>query len=166
MNRIRFLIAAVAAGGALLSGGCLSTPKTVEAPAVARFVVEAGDGQPGVVLTLPVSGVSVRVQPKPVISEFDVASVAEAQVELGRCLAFRFTPGAARDLYRLSASHLGSRLVLVINGQPVGARVLDRAIDGGVLFIFAELPDDALPALVQDLNRTTAALQAQAAKAK
>jgi hypothetical protein len=35
-----------------------------------------------------------------------------------------------------------------------------------VLFIFAELPDDALPALVQDLNRTTAALQAQAAKAK
>ncbi|MFZ9682752.1 MAG: hypothetical protein ACO3DQ_06060, partial [Cephaloticoccus sp.] len=104
--------------------------------------------------------------PKPVLSEFDVAGVAEADVELGRCLAFRLTPGAARDLYRLSAAHLGSRLVLMINGQPVGARVLDRAIEGGVLFIFAELPDDALPALVQDLNRTTAALQSQAAKAR
>lgn len=152
-------------GLALLSA-CSTPPKPMPESVVARFVLEASEGQAAVNVTLPVSGVSIRAQPKPVITEFDIAGVAEAQVEMGRCLAFRLTGRASRDLYRLSVAHLGSRLILVIDGQSIGARVIDRAIEGGVIFIFAEMPDEFLPRLVENLNHTVALLQAPAEKSR
>jgi hypothetical protein len=151
-------------GGALLSAGC-QHPRAPESPtAVARFLIEADADSAGVIVTLPASGVQVRTGPKPVITEFDLTGVAEVQVDLGRCLLFQLTPAAARDLYRLSAQNLGRRLVLLINGQALGARVIDRPLEAGALFIFVEVPDDALQTMVEDLNRTTAWLQQEAAR--
>lgn len=164
------LISFSAWGLALMSllalSACNSTRKVEPTSAVARFVIEADAGQPAVTLVLPVSGVTLRVQPKPVITEFDIIGVAEAQVEMGRCLAFRLSGSAARDLYRLTGTNIGSRLVLLVDGQPLGARVIDRPMEGGVIFIFAEVPDANLPELVKNLNHTVALLQEQVAKAR
>lgn len=166
MNRIlRRLTGGLLAAALVLLAGC-NSPRATPQTAVARFVLEADAAQAGVTATLPVSGVSVRVLPKPVITEFDIVGVAEAQVEMGRCLAFRLSGSAARDLYRLSVANLGSRLVLLIDGQTIGARVIDRAIEGGVIFIFAEVPDADLPRLVENLNSTVAILQEQIAKSR
>lgn len=167
MKRLRnFPVWTLALLSLLVFPACNSTRKVEPVSTVARFVIEADAGQPAVNVALPVSGVVLRVQPKPVITEFDIVGVAEAQVEMGRCLAFRLTGSAARDLYRLTGSNIGSRLVLVVDGQPLGARVIDRPIEGGVIFIFAEMPDAELAELVANLNTTAVLLQEQAAKAR
>ena len=167
MKRLRNFSAWMLALPGLFALPACHSPRNVEpVPAVARFVIEADAGQPAVTVALPISGVALRVQPKPVITEFDIVGVAEAQVEMGRCLAFQLSGSAARDLYRLTGSNIGSRLVLVVDGQPLGARVIDRPIEGGVIFIFAEVPDSKLAGLVSNLNNTAALLQEQAAKAR
>ncbi|MCF7687238.1 MAG: hypothetical protein K9M98_08470 [Cephaloticoccus sp.] len=147
----------------LLMGGCFNPPAEPRPLVIARFLIEASATQAAIPVTLPVSGVKVRVIPKPVLTEFDILSVAEAQVDMGRCMLFRVTAPAARDLYRLTASQVGRRLVLVLNGQPVGARVIDRPVEGGMLFIFLELPAVALPQLADDLNYTAGKIQQEAA---
>jgi hypothetical protein len=148
----------------MLMGGCVHQPLETHALVIARFLIEADATQTAIQVTLPLSGVAIRVAPKPVITEFDITSVAEAQVDLGRCVLFRLSNSAARDLYRLTATNIGQRLVLVLNGQPVGARVVDRPIEGGMLFIFLELPDETLGQLVDDLNFTTGKVQEEVAR--
>jgi len=148
----------------LLMGGCASPPADSRPLVIARFLIEANASQAAIPVTLPVSGVRVRIIPKPVLTEFDILSVAEAQVDMGRCMLFRVTAPAARDLYRLTASQVGRRLVLVLNGQPVGARVIERPLEAGMLFIFLELPDAALPQLADDLNYTAGKILQEAAR--
>lgn len=139
----------------LALAGCQSPVVREGEPVVARFWLEAETGRT-VEVALPVSETKIRVLARPVISEFDIVNVELAQVELGLCLMFQMTPGAARDLYRLSASNQGRRLVLFLNDEPAGARVIERPIEGGVLYTFVELPDAELPALVQSLKQTAA----------
>lgn len=124
----------------------------------ARFFLESTRDGAGNA-TLPRSDVTISILPKPVITEFDLASVEIAEVELGRCLMFQLTPAASRDLYRLTASRLGQRLVLFLDGQAVGARRIDHAIEDGALLIFVEKPDEALTGLVKSLRATIATLQ-------
>ena len=81
------------------------------------------------------------------------------EVELGRCLMFKLTPAAARDLYRLSVQSQGRRLVLVVNGAPLGARRIERPFDDGTVLIFAEINDTELPALVGNMRKSSAELQ-------
>ena len=140
-----------------LAGCATSTPKGPP-PMVARFFVEAANTG-GTTLVLPTSGVQIAVNAQPVLSEADIVAVELARVDLGPCLMFQVAPGATRDLYRLTASHQGRRLVLMINGGPVGARRIDGPIADGVLFIFVEVPDAALPRLVEELKRGVAAVQ-------
>ena len=164
MPRINHVFFCFLLGGALLLAGCQHR-RAPEAPtAVARFLIETETDSAAVVVTLPTSGVRVRAVPKPVITEFDLTGVVEVQVDLGRCLLFQLTPAATRDLYRLSAQNLGRRLVLLINGQALGVRVIDRPLEAGMLFIFLEVPDSELKTMVEDLNRTTTWLQREAAR--
>lgn len=143
--------------------GCQTKPKKDFVPVIARFVLEANSGRTSE-LVLPVSGVKIQVMPKPVFSEFDLVNVEEAQVELGRCLLFQLSPAAGRDLYRLSAANQGRRLVLLLDGRAVGARVIERPLEGGEIFTFVEIPDAELPVLVERLKRTTQELRREAAK--
>jgi hypothetical protein len=115
-------------------------------------------------VALPQSEVRVAVAPKPVLTEFDFADVEMAEAELGRCLAFRLTPEASRDLYRITASHQGRRLVLMVNGAALGARRIEAPATDGVVMIFAEVPDAELPALTRGLQQTTAEIRRQARK--
>ncbi|HRI81521.1 MAG TPA: hypothetical protein PLF88_03735, partial [Opitutaceae bacterium] len=117
-----------------------------------------------VAMQLPVSESVIRVAARPVISEFDIVNVELAEVELGRCLMFQLTPGAARDLFRLSASNQGRRLVLMLNDRPAGARLIEQPIEGGVLYTFVERPDEALTEIVRGLKQTAATVRREAGR--
>jgi hypothetical protein len=156
---MKFPVALLCGLGLLLVGGC----RTTEAPrdfklTVARFFLEAtnGDGTP---LTLPQSRVNLSVNSKPVLTEGDILHVEVVQVELGKCLMFQLSPTATRDFYRMSVSHHGRRLVLVVDGRALGARRIDGAITNGVVYVFAEVPDAELPALVENLKKSSASFQ-------
>jgi hypothetical protein len=143
----------------LAGGGCASTEKPKDyVTTVARFFLESGsDG--GVPATLPKSGVTLRLNPQPVITEGDIVKVDLVQVDLGKCLLFHLTPAGVRDFYRLSVTHQGRRLALQLDGVVVGARRIDGPITNGMIFVFVELPDEALPVLVENLRKTSAAVQ-------
>lgn len=151
--------AAIFFAACLLLAGCASTETPQDyTRTVARFYLENtnNDGTP---VTLPRSAVSLMLNPKPVITEGDITNVELVQVELGKCLLFQLTPAGVRDFYRLSVAHQGRRIALQINGTVVGARRMDGAITNGVIYVFAEVPDEALPALVENLKKTSAAVQ-------
>lgn len=147
----------------LTLAGCQAVPPKAAVSERARFFLEAS-GDPWEVVILPQSGAQIAVQPKPVFTELDIVNVEIAQVELGQCLVFQFTSAAARDLARLTAANPDRRLVLTLGGVPFGARHYSRPLDRGVLFIFVEVPDAALPALVASLKETCAALLPAAVK--
>jgi hypothetical protein len=141
-------------GAVLALGGCMSRKEKPAPPLVARFHLELKPGEAGVSLDLPRSGLTIGVQRKPVLVEYDIANAEVAQVELGRCLLVQLRPAAANDLYRLTVSAMGRRLVLLLNDQPVGARRIDQTIADGNLLIFLEVPDEDLPAIVGRLRNT------------
>lgn len=143
----------------LVVGGCGSAggPRDF-APVRARFFLESAAAQ-NLAVTLPQSGVQIALNAQPVLTEGDILDVELVQVDLGKCLAFQLTPAAARDLYRLSGSHQGRRFVLLLDDRPVGARRIDGALGEGVLLVFVELPDEALPKLVADLKRSAVEIQ-------
>ncbi len=163
---MKFLFPILALGAAALVGaGCGTSKKPLDyTPQAARFYLESasGDGTP---LRLPHSGVNLAVNSKPVITEGDIANVDLVQVELGKCLYFQLTPTASRDFYRMSVTHQGRRLALVIDGVALGARRIDGPITIGVIFVFAEVPDEDLPKLVENLKKSAAALQKELSKA-
>jgi hypothetical protein len=146
------------------SVGCQSAnvPRDYK-PTQVRFFLESGSGD-GTPLTLPQSGVHLTVNSKPVIAEGDIVNVELVQVELGKCLLFQLTPPATRDFYRMSVTHQGRRLVLVVNDEALGARRLDGAITNGVVFVVVEIPDAALPALVENVKKTSVAMQRELAR--
>ncbi|HWA85859.1 MAG TPA: hypothetical protein VG710_06530 [Opitutus sp.] len=153
---------ALASFSLLLAAGCASHARRDGPPAIARFFLES-PASDRAAATLPISGVRIAIAPKPVITEFDIVNVEIAQVELGKCLVFQLAPAAARDLYRLTASNQGRRLVLVLDGAAIGARMIERPLEDGAIFTFVELPDEKLPALVAGLKRTSVELQRAAA---
>lgn len=148
---------------ALMFAGCQTTEKKDYTPTLARFFLEEADART-VSVSLPQSGVRVTIGPKPVFTEGDIVNVELMQVELGKCLMFQFTPAAARDLYRVSGSNQGRRLVLFLNNVVVGARRMEMPLSEGRVFVFVELEDSALPALVENLKKTSVALQRAAAR--
>ena len=160
MNRIALLIVA----GAVLLSGCQSSKKPLDyTPMQARFFLEAphADGMP---IMLPQSGVRVSVNGMPVITEGDIMNVELVQVDLGKCLLFQLTPSATRDFYRLSVSHQGKRIVVIVNGEPLRARRIDGPITNGALFVFIERPEAELPLLVENLKKSSVALQRELAR--
>ncbi|HEY0946058.1 MAG TPA: hypothetical protein VGD81_12355 [Opitutaceae bacterium] len=149
---------------AFLAGGCRSSAKRDYTPTLARFMIEARESEAGEAVTLPQSGVQITVLRKPVVAEFDIVNVEVAQVALGQCLLFQLTSSAARDLYRLTGSNQGRRLVLMLDGAPVGARRIDGAWSDGTILVFAEVPDSELGALVTSLKRTSADIQKEVSR--
>lgn len=142
----------------LFSPACQNKKTQKEPPLLARFYLELKPGEPGVAVDLPQSGLTIGVQRKPVLVEYDILNAEVAQVELGRCLLVQLSPAAANDLYRLTVNSLGRRLVLLLNDQPVGARRIDEAIADGNLLLFLEVPDADLPQIVRRLKATAGEL--------
>ncbi len=150
-------------GFLLTLAGCQSPTSVDHTLTVARFFLEEAAART-VSATLPQSGVRVMIGPKPVLTEGDIVNVELMQVELGKCLMFQLTPAAARDLYRISGSNQGRRLVLFVNDVAVGARRMEGPLAEGRVFVFVEMADAALPDLVENIKKTSVALQRAAAR--
>ncbi|MCX6951549.1 MAG: hypothetical protein NTV51_05100 [Verrucomicrobia bacterium] len=149
--------------GLALAGCQSSAAKKDYTPTQARFFLEEADAR-AVSVTLPKSGVRIAIGPKPVFTEGDFVNVELMQVDLGKCLLFQFTPAAARDLYRVSGSNQGRRLVLFLNNVPIGARRMEGPLADGAVLVFAEVPDADLPVLVDNLKKTSAEIQRVASR--
>lgn len=112
------------------------------------------------VVVMPDSGAKISLQRDPLVSEFEVINVELVRVDLGLALLLQVSEPAARNLYRASVANHGGRVVLMVNGNPIGARRLDGALSEGQYYTFVELPDAELPQLVLDLKRSIAEIQA------
>ena len=143
---------------ALALAGCHSPAPTDYSPTHARLFLESADGL-GPTIKLPKSGVVISIGSKAVITEGDIVNAEVAQVDLGRCLLLQLSPSALRDLYRLTGSNQGKRLVLTLNDIPLGARKIDAPFSDGSLLIFVEMTDVQLEGLVRDLKRTSLEIQ-------
>lgn len=167
MNRFRAISLLAAGLALLLAAGCETAPKKPDyVPLVARFFLEIRPGETGVPVQLPVSGVNITINAKPVLVEYDIVNAEMVRVDLGPCLMLQLTPAAARELYRMSVTHLGQRLVLFLNDVPVGARRIEQAIPDGVVLVFLETPETELPDQVARIKRTAVDIIAAAAKKK
>lgn len=164
-QRLAFLLLGLAA--LLVTAACnTSTKKKDYDITVARFYMEANEGESFASVTLPVSGVQIALNSKPVVTEYDFVAVQVAESDLGKFLVFTLTADAARDIYRITGSNQGKRLVLFINDKPVGARVIDRPFATGAISVFAALPDELLIDLAKNMHATSVDIQKQIAKAK
>lgn len=128
--------------------------------------MEARSEEQGLPITLPISGVTLEVDPRPILLEFDITNVQLVRGEFGPGLMFVLTPQAARDLYRISATSQGRRLVLTLNGEPVSATPFAGPLGSGAVIVYPEVDTSRMGELARDLDLTSADVQARAAKQK
>ena len=142
--------------------GC-GDDEMIENAKVPRLLVETRGvnyGTPGGdVVTLPVSGTRIAVQEQALITEFDIINVELVKVDLGLALLIQLSDAGARQLYRASVTNMGGRIVLSINGNAIGARRIDGAVQDGQFFTFVEVDDAELGDLVLDIKDTLAAIR-------
>lgn len=163
----RFAFLVIALGALFAAVGCNSSTKKKNFDVtVARFFLEANDGETFASATLPVSGVQIAINSKPIVTEYDFTGVQIAESDLGKFLVFNLTSDATRDVYRITGNNQGKRLVLFINDRPVGARIIDRPFNTGAISVFAAIPDDLLKELAKNMNETSIDIQKQIEKAK
>lgn len=145
---------------ALLLGGCASSGLKPQEFLRARFLLEAGrGGDYSAAVTLPVSRVQIPVDGDAILSEFDYQAIEVAEAELGKCLQFVLKPAATRAFHQVSVGNQGKRLVLLLNGQPMGARRIDGPIANGQIFIFLEVDDAQLEDIGNKLKETNREIQ-------
>lgn len=146
--------------------GCQTPDKPLDFdPLVPRFLIEAPAEAPATTMVeLPISKVRIPAYPRPVLNEVDIANVELVRVDLGLCLMFDCTPEGTRNLMRLSASNLGRRVVVTLNGTPFGARLFESTIPDGRLFIFVEMNDEQVTTAAVDLKKTVHEVQAARAR--
>ena len=113
----------------------------------------------GETVTLPVSRTTISIQGDPVVNEFDIQKVEMVKVDMGVALLVQTGGQGARDLYRASVSNMGSRIVFTVNGNAIGARRIDGAIQDGNFYTFVEVDDEELGQLVLDIKDTIVELQ-------
>lgn len=140
--------------------GCQTTGLDNETYTRARFLLEAvSDDDYSALVTLPLSRVQIPLEGEAVLSEFDYLSIDVAEVELGKCLLFTLKPAAARAFYQISVDRQGSRMVLVVNGEAIAARRIERPIADGRIFVFLEATDERLEELEKKLKETNFDIQ-------
>lgn len=125
---------------------------------VARFYVETSEMYPErfrVAVTLPYSESTIQIDPRVQIAEWDIDDVRVFETELGFAMAFFLTTDAARDIQMLTYSNRGRRLVLVVNEVPVGAKMIDRGIEDGIVRMYLEVPDEELEDLAINITKTS-----------
>lgn len=145
-----------------LFAGCRKDA-VLENALVPRLLIETRNvdygGLGGTVVTLPVSGTSIPVQTQPLVSEFDIVNVEMVKVDMGMAMLVQVSPRGARDLYRGSVSNMGGRIVLTVNGNAIGARRIDGAMQDGNFYTFVEVDDAELGQLVLDIKETLVDIQ-------
>ncbi|WP_269522923.1 hypothetical protein [Coraliomargarita parva] len=153
----------VLASSLLLIPGCRESRQAPDNLKVPRLMVETRGVQYGALtgdqVRLPVSGSSIQLQKDPLVNEFQIFNVELVKVELGMALLIQTSETGARELYRGTVTNMGGRIVLTVNGNAIGARRIDGAIQDGNFYTFVEVPEDELGELVMDLRDSIVYLQ-------
>jgi hypothetical protein len=148
----------------LFSASCKKEKVDPENLKIPRLMIETRSmsyGRPGgEVIQLPVSGTRISLQREPLVNEFDIVNVELVEVDLGLALLIQTSSAGARALYRGTVSNMGGRIVTTVNGNPIGARRIDGAIQDGNFYTFVEVGDESLGALVLELKESLAELRA------
>ncbi len=153
----RLLLSVVSLGLLTVFAGCASSlsKRKPEDMALVRFMLESSSDEAAGTVRLPRSETVIAIAPKSLFTEFDIAGCSVVDNEFGKSLAFQLTPQAGRDLFRVTASNQGLRLVTVVNGVAVGARRIERPWNDGYILTYVELPDDKLEKLAKDIAGTS-----------
>ncbi len=155
MRRPRLLFALLLSFALAFFAGCASSKKKNYPETVARFLLEASASEAGATVQLPRSGTTIRVAPKTYFTEYDIVSCTAVFNEFGRSLVFKLTPEASRDLFRLTATSRGKRLVTVINGVAVGARRIEDPLSDGYIVTYVEIEDERLDEFAKNIVSTS-----------
>lgn len=143
-------------GAALLSSCKTIESRQMRATHLPMFFIEAVGAElrssKMVSIQLPVSASVIQIKPVPTIPAFDIAHVTMAEGEKGIFLQFELKKKARLQLMRICAEYRGRRLVLMLGGRPVGAWRIDCVLDQGMLSTYVEIPDEAIPQLVDAIN--------------
>jgi len=135
--------------------GCRST--SIEDPHIPSIFLEASSSAPGSdnpYITLPVSGTQLRIYGKPLFGPLDIIRIEMVQVDRGLAVRYLLTPSASRELMRSTGDNVGYAFIFFDNESPIGARRISGIIEDGILYTFLEVPDEKLPELVNEMNRT------------
>ncbi len=145
-----------------LLSGC-KKDETTENLKVPRLMIESRGVNYGSLtgesIVLPVSGTKIQLQKEPLVNEFEIMNVELVKVDMGMALLLQLSERGARELYRGSVTNMGGRIVLTVNGNPIGARRIDGAIQDGNLYTFVEVDDAELGQLVLDLKESLSELR-------
>jgi hypothetical protein len=130
---------------------------------IPRLMIETrgyiSDASTGNIITLPLSRTTINIQGDPIVNEFEIQNVEMVKVDMGVALLVQTGGQGARDLYRASVSNIGRRIVFMVNGNAIGARRIDGAIQDGNFYTFVEVDDEELGQLVLDIKDTIVELQ-------
>jgi len=137
--------------------------KTENPDFVTRFHVEVSPNLPSkwnATATLPLSKVNIHFNPQPFIFEGDIIGADAYQTDLGKVVQIQFTPEAAQALWRVSASNVGKRIFMFVNGKPIGHHRIERAITSPQVFFWVEVPDNQVEPFVAMLKESIERSQA------
>lgn len=162
--RFSFWLGLIALSLAVAGCGSSSSKKKKYPVTVARFMLEASDREVGTLVRLPLSGSTINVLPKTYFTEYDISKCEVVDNELGKGLFFQLTEQASRDLYRLSASNQGRRLITTVNGVAIGAVRVDRPIAQGFIITYVEVPLTAMEEMAKNISLTSADARKEAEK--
>ena len=151
---------------ALVMCGCNKDKIAAEDLRLPRLMVETRGinygGMGAKVVEFPVSGTRIALRKEPLVSEFDIVNVELVKVDMGLALLLQTNEKGARELYRGTVTHMGGRIVLMVNDNPVGARRIDNSFrngDFGNYYTFVEIDDEELGQLVLDMKKSIQQLQ-------
>lgn len=164
--RSKILTLLAVALGAVFIAGCQS-PSRDYTPHITRFYLEESSHLPASHITemiLPVSGSHITVQSKPVYAEWDIASVTSYETEFGPAIVLLFRPEAAAAFYRTTINNQGKRLVVTINGVPLGAYYIKAPVEDGRIMFYLEIPDEEIPEVVRSIQKTSDEIKEEADK--
>jgi len=143
--------------------GCKKDKLDAEDLRIPRLMVETRGinygGLGGNVVQLPVSGTRIPLRKEPLVNEFDIVNVELVKVDMGLALLLQTNEKGARELYRGTVTHMGGRIVLTVNNNPIGAWRIDNTIQNGILYTFTEIDDEELGELVLNMKKSIKQLQ-------
>lgn len=135
----------------VLLASCRTTAPDRAPPAEIALYVESGRGDRREYV-LPQSGVTVTCGTTPVVTNGGVAHAGVAQLELGKALLLELTKAGLERLQGELAATQAARVVVVVNGSPIGVFRTDPAPSVASLVVFVELSEDELSDVVETLK--------------
>jgi len=107
-------------------------------------------------VVLPDVGLKLSISPFAALSERDVQSAEIAQTAGGAAILLRFGIHGTMALDEITTRCRGKYLVVVLNGRPVTAWLVDKRITTGQFLLIGDFTDAEAQKAVDELNQLAA----------